>query len=78
MLFIIYGEIGERIVKRVGITYEIINYTSPTHTKETSEVWHRLFTPLKITKLEKENFILKIDQKHYNGECLWTLIANVI
>ena len=38
ILFIVHGEIGERIAKTVGITYEIVNYTSPTHTRETSEV----------------------------------------
>jgi hypothetical protein len=37
-LFSTYGEIGNRIAKGVGITYEVTNYTSPTHTKITSEI----------------------------------------
>ena len=37
-LFIPYGEIGDRIVKGVGMTYEVVNYTSPTHTRERSEI----------------------------------------
>jgi hypothetical protein len=35
---ITYGEIKYRIAKGVGITYEVTNYTSPTHIRETSEV----------------------------------------
>ena len=35
---ITYGEIIYRIAKVVGITYEVINYTSPAHIRETSEV----------------------------------------
>ena len=34
----IYGEVGYEIAKEVGITYAIINYTSPTHTRETCKV----------------------------------------
>jgi hypothetical protein len=34
----IYEKVGYEIAKEVGITYAIINYNSPTHTRETCEV----------------------------------------
>ena len=59
-LFITYEEIGDRIVKGVGITYEVVNYTSPTHIWETSEILTPLIYPLRITEPEKDKYSIKI------------------
>ena len=36
-VYITYGGIGDRITKGVKFTYGVVNYTSPAHTRETSE-----------------------------------------
>ena len=58
-LFNTYWEIRERIVKGVGITYKVINYTSPTYTRETSEFWHGLSPPLRIVEPKKGKILLE-------------------
>ena len=47
-----YGEIRDRIVKGVGITYEVVNYTSPTHTRW-SEILTLLIYPIKNYKVKE-------------------------
>ena len=45
-------------MKGVGITYEVVNYTSPTHTKETSEILTSLMYPIKNYKAGEGQFVL--------------------
>lgn len=59
-LFLTYEEITNRIAKGVGIPYEIIYYTSPTHTREASKTLNHLFIPLRITKAEADIFVYKL------------------
>ena len=57
-MFITYGDIGDRIAKGVEITDEIINYTSPTHTRETSDILTWLIYPIKNHMTEEgQSFI---------------------
>lgn len=60
-LYIVDGEIRDRVVREVGVTYDTINYNSPVYTRETSKMLTYLLTPLSITKLEKD--ILFINNK---------------
>ena len=69
-LFFSYREIGDRITK-VGITYEVVNYSSPAHTRETSEILTSRVYPINNHKVG-EGHILFLNLTK------WIVMANVI
>ena len=56
-LFITYGEIGDKVVKGVGFTCEVVNYINsppPSPLDKLVKSWHHLSTLLRITESEGE------------------------